>query len=176
MGTRNRTPATPAIHMKPGTGTDLIDSDDSDLGGMDKSIVLEGDMTLEELRDSLNTVSYHTDTPDFKSFTDNVAFMEERVLVNVHPSTDKNAELVIDVFNGGVPQRFIRGEWIIAKRKYVEVLARAKPFGLTTPEITDGNGNRTTKISLQHGMAYPFDMRDPNPRGQGWLQGILREA
>lgn len=171
---RNRTPA---VHVNPGSGTDLIDSTDYDHGGLDKSIVLEGDMTIEELRDSLNAnVAPDIDAGDFKQYAGNLAFMEERVLVRVLPSAEKNAEMVVDTYNDGIVQRFIRGEWVIAKRKFVEVLARAKPFGVQTPEIVDGNGDRATRIDTHVGLRYPFEMKDKNPRGQGWLQSILQEA
>lgn len=166
---------TPAIQVK-GSGK-VTDTQDIDTGGLDKSITLEADMSLEELRDSLNAhVSPDVDAPDFKQFAGNIEFMNEEVLVRIIPSAEKSAEQVIDVYNDGIPQRFVRGHWCIAKRKFVEVLARSKPFGVTTPEIIDGNGNRTTAIQLSHGMRYPFEMRDQNPRGQGWLQAILQEA
>ena len=167
---------TPAIQVREGSGKS-IDTYDSDLGGLDKSIVLESDMTIEQLRDSLNAhVSPDINTADFKEFAGNIDFFNEQVLVRVMPSAAKDDEQVIDVYNDGIPQRFIRGHWIIAKRKFVEVLARAKPFGVSTPEIIDGNGNRTTAINVAHGMRYPFEMRDSNPRGAGWLQSVLQEA
>jgi hypothetical protein len=170
---RNRTPAVTPDMM---TGTVGADSFDADLGGLDRSITLEHDLSLEELRDNLNaTVSMSSNDPAFKKFTADSAFMEEQVLVRVLPSADQNAEKIVDVYNDGRPQRFIRGEWTIARRKYVEVLARAKPFSVATPEITDGNGDRTTKIDINHGMRYPFEMRDKNPIGQAWLNDILSQ-
>lgn len=176
MNTKTRTQnLTPAIHVK--EGGKAIDTNDTDQGGLDKSIVLEGDMSLEDLRDSLNShVALDVDSPDFQKFAGNIDFMNEPVLICITPTADKGAEQVIDVYNDGIPQRFVRGHWTVAKRKFVEVLARSKPFGVTTPEITDGNGNRTTRIDVTHGLRYPFEMKDRNPRGQSWLQNILQEA
>jgi hypothetical protein len=170
---RNRTPVvTSDMH----TGTHAADSLDTDLGGLDRSITLDTDLSLEELRDSLNaTVSMSGSDPAFQKFTADSAFMEEQVLIRVLPSADQNAEKIVDVYNDGRPQRFIRGEWTISRRKYVEVLARAKPFSVATPEITDGNGDRTTKIDINHGLRYPFEMRDKNPIGQAWLNDILSQ-
>lgn len=168
---------TPAINVTAGSKSQLVDTQDSDLGGMDRSITLEADMTIEQLRDSLNSqVSPDINTADFKEFAGNIKFFDEQVLVRVLPSSEKNAEMVIDVYNDGIVQRFIRGQWVICKRKYVEVLARSKPFGVTTPEVVDGNGDRTTRIDITHGMRYPFEMKDSNPRGQGWLHSILQES
>ena len=177
MTNKNLTPAAPAVQVKQGSRSQNIDTQESDLGNLDKAIALEGDMTLEELRDSLNcSVSPDINTKDFKNFAGNMKFFNEKVLICIVTSADKNAEAVVDVYNDGIPQRFIRGQWIIARRAYAEVLARAKQFSVTTPEFVDGNGDRSTKIALTHGLRYPFEMRDKNPKGQGWLQSILQEA
>lgn len=166
---------TPAVQVKPsGYNTDATHTD---LGGLDKSIVLEGDLSLEELRDSMNAnISTHIDSQDFKQFAGNLDFMEERVMVRIMPTAEKNAEQIIDIYNGGVLQMFVRGEWVICKRKYVEVLARAKPFSVATPEVRDGAGGRTTSITTTTGLRYPFEMQDRNPHGEPWLRGILAEA
>lgn len=175
--TRNRTPALSGAAADMLTGTTGTDTLTVDLGGLDKSIELTGEVSLQELRDSLNShVSSSMDDPAFKKFTQDSAFMEQQVLVRVHPSTDKTSTKVVEVWNNGVPQRFIRGQFVIAKRKYVEVLARAKPFSVSTPEGFDGNGDRCTTINTQTGLLYPFDMQDPNPMGQVWLQSVLQEA
>lgn len=171
-----RTPAAPQLPSDALTGTNLTDTQDLDLGDNDKSITLDTDISLEDLRDALNaSVSQDTQDPAFKKFADETDFMNERVLVRILPSADQNAEKIVDVYNGGTPQRFIRGEWVIARRMFVEVLARAKPFGVTTPEIVDGNGDRTTKIDINHGQRYPLEMRDRNPIGQAWLANIYRQ-
>ena len=173
--TRNRTPATvPADAL---TGTTKLDAADIDQSHLDKSIGLGMDMSLEELRDSLNaTVSQSMDDPHLKQFFADAKFMEEEVLVRVAPSSNKDDEKIIAVWNDGKPQRMIRGEWTIVKRKYVEVLARSKPFGVTTPEVIDANGDRTTRIDTHNGSLYPFEMRDRNPIGQAWLARVMSEA
>jgi hypothetical protein len=177
MTARNRTPALSGAAADMLTGTQGTDTLTIDLGGLDKSIELTGEMSLQELRDSLNSnISGDMNDPHFKKFTQDSAFMEEQVLVRVHPSTDKSATKIVEVWNNGTPQRFIRGQFVIARRKYVEVLARAKPFSVTTPEVVDHEGNRTTRIDTQAGLMYPFDMNDPNPMGQVWLQSVLQEA
>jgi hypothetical protein len=173
MNTRNRPPA--AVPADALTGT--IKTEAFEVEGLDTTTSLAGDMTLEQIRDSINKPgTIDLGSPDFKNFADELAFMNEQVVVVVHESQDKNAEKVINVFNDGVPQRFVRGQATIVRRKYVEVLARSKPFSVATPEETDGNGDRTTNIRTTAGLMYPFEMRDKNPRGQQWLQRILAEA
>lgn len=169
---RNRTPAVQNDEL---TGTHLTAADGVD--GQDREISLGVELSLEELRDQLNKPgTIDIDSRDFKTLADELEFMNEKVLVRIAESSDKHAEKVINVFNDGVPQRFVRGEWTIARRKYVEVLARSKPFSVSTPETVDGNGDRTTAIRTTVGLMYPFEMNDRNPRGNAWLQRVLAEA
>ena len=152
--------------------------EENDVGG-DRELSLDTEMSLEDIRDQLNNQTVTIDIGDavnFESHAENLAFNEEQVLVCVFPSPDPNAEKIVEVFNNGIPQRFIRGQWQICKRKYVEVLARAKPFNVSTPEVSDNAGGRTTSIQTTTGLRYPFEMRDQNPRGAAWLQGILAEG
>lgn len=168
---------TQVAHSDTLTGTLKTDTNDIDVGGMDKSITLEADMTIEQLRDSLNaSVSHDVNDPGLRKFAADSAFMEEKVLVRVNPSADPGAMRIVESWCNGVPQRFVRGEWVVAKRMFVEVLARAKPFSVTTPEHVDGNGDRTNRIDTHAGQLYPFEMQDRNPVGQRWLQQILQEA
>jgi hypothetical protein len=173
MNTRTRTASPDML-----TGTTHVDPLNADIGAHDKEISLSpADNSLEALRDSLNaTVSHDINDPDFIKYTSDSAFMEEQVLVRIHESTDPNAEKIIPVYNDGIPQHFIRGQWTVCKRKFAEVLARAKPYSIATPEITDGNGDRTTAIRKTTALRYPFEMQDKNPRGQAWLHMIAQEA
>jgi hypothetical protein len=174
---RNRTPAAETVPADALTGTMKLEATDIGQDHLDKSIGLGMDMSLEELRDALNaTVSQSMDDPHLKKFMADAAFMEEQVLVRVAPSSSKDDPKIVEVWNDGRPQRMIRGEWTIVRRKYVEVLARAKPFGVTTPETIDANGDRTTRIDTHNGTMYPFEMRDKNPIGPAWLARILAEA
>lgn len=167
MNTRTRTVATPVKAD--------VDTTNIDVGTLDKSIELTADMTIEELRDQLNAGHGHVDSAMFKDFQESLAFMEEKVLVRVLPSAEPNAEKIVEVWNNGIPQRFIRDEWVVCKRKYVEVLARAKPFSVTTPESLDARGDKTRRIDTHNGQRYPFEMKDPNPKGAAWLNAIYME-
>lgn len=106
-----------------------------------------------------------------------LAFMEEMMTIEVATSTDKFAEPVVEVWNDGRVQRFIRGQEMTVKRKYVEVLARAKPDGFGSQEFTDGDGNRSYRYPKTTSLKYPFRViRDDNPRGADWLRGILNDS
>jgi hypothetical protein len=134
-------------------------------------------MTVQDMCDMLNQpLATDIESPEFKEFAATEEFMKETVAVRLHTTSEQNAEPIVEVFCNGIPQRFVRGHWIPVRRMFVEVLARAKPFTVRTPEYTDNNGDRTTRIDINTSLRYPFEMRDSNPAGQAWLNRILREA
>lgn len=105
-----------------------------------------------------------------------LAFLEEKMDVMVHESADPNAEPVVETWVNGVAQRFIRGQTQTVKRKYVEVLARAKNTGIMTKEVVDYEGARTTAIVKHTALKYPFSVvRDENPRGATWLKQVMSQ-
>lgn len=105
-----------------------------------------------------------------------LAFNEELVDVVVHESTEPNASPLVDTYVNGVPQRFIRGQTQRVKRKFVEVLARAKQTGIKT--IVDmSNGEPVNRIHRHTGLRYPFSIQhDANPKGAAWLRNILAQG
>ena len=106
-----------------------------------------------------------------------LAFMEELVTVVVHTTTDKNAEPVVHVANGGRNQFFPRGQEVTCKRKYIEVLARAKADSFRNEEYRDHEGNLGMRYPKSTSLKYPFSiLRDDNPRGPQWLKTVLAEA
>lgn len=143
---------------------------------LDKSISLDSSMSVQDMCDMLNQpIAVDTDSFEFKDYAANMAFMEEIVAVRLHPTNEQNAEPIVEVFCNGVPQRFVRGHWIPVKRKFVEVLARAKPFSVRTPEYVDNNGDRTTRMDINVAVRYPFETRDTQ-MGEAWLNRIRNEA
>jgi hypothetical protein len=105
-----------------------------------------------------------------------LAFMEEMVDIMVHESADPNAETIVETWVNGIAQRFIRGQVQTARRKYVEVLARAKSTGIQTREATDYNGDRTTAIVKHTALKYPFSvLKDINPKGATWLKQVMAQ-
>jgi hypothetical protein len=112
-----------------------------------------------------------------KSKMDMLAFMAEKVVVEVHTSEDKYAEPVVMLWNDGRPQAFPRGVRVTCARKYVEVLARARPVRFGNVEYTDAEGNKAVKWPKNTGLKYPFTVHeDANPLGRPWLEKIRSEA
>lgn len=109
-------------------------------------------------------------------YAKDLAFMEELVEVEVHESTDPNAEPVVDLYCNGIPQRFLRGVPIAVKRKYVQILTAARQTSMTTTVKVDGD-NVINRINKHSALRYPFRVvRDDNPKGSDWLRSTLQAA
>lgn len=123
------------------------------------------------LEDEIETV----DTPRWRDKAKMEAFMAEFVEIRVADTGGVNEEQFIDIGSNGVRQFVQRGVWQRVRRRFVEVLARAKRDVIHTPEFTDAAGNNSTRLVKTPVLRYPFEMRDKNPDGQVWLQRVLLE-
>ena len=106
------------------------------------------------------------------------AFMEETVVVRVNKPHERNAPLGLMLCVQGRSQYIVKGLAQRIKRKYLECLARAQRQFIETPETYGSNGQpngtKVTKTtSLEHDFAV---LRDDNPKGHAWLEGILAEG
>lgn len=117
------------------------------------------------------------DRPVDKKWAEAMAFNEEVIEVVVHTTSDKTAEKIVEVFNNGIRQMFIRGEKQKVKRKFVEVLARAKQTNYGNQQIKTDNGEEVYVYPASTALRYPFSVvNDPNPRGIDWLKSVLAEG
>jgi hypothetical protein len=101
--------------------------------------------------------------------------MEEIVEVMVHEAQGENPDRIVDIYCNGVPQRFIRGEPIKVKRKYVEILANARTQNMKTNVVREGD-NVYNRVDKHTSLRYPFQMTDSNPSGNAWLRGLLGKS
>lgn len=120
-------------------------------------------------------------------YIDQLAFNEEPVTIHIQPSADKNAANSIPVWvNGKGCECLINGQWIehaylpvntkiTLKRKYLEVLVRAKVDVVTT-EILDAQGERPeNRINRFTSAVASFSViEDKNPKGAEWLIELRR--
>jgi hypothetical protein len=112
-----------------------------------------------------------------QEWADDMVFANEMVEVTVHTTSDKNAEPIVEVYNNGIPQRFIRGKRQTVKRKFVEVLARCKMTTYGNQKIMLDGGDETYTYPESTALRYPFTVNaDSNPKGIDWLKSILSEA
>jgi hypothetical protein len=143
--------------------------------GQDQSfdIPATGALDRDDFKDAFEIV----DGPTGMDKAEMLKFMDENVQVRLMDVAEPNAAQIVQFSVNGVSQFMVRGKTQTIKRKFLEVMARAKTMAISTPEITDANGNRTTRIVKAYGSAYPFQViSDRNPKGAAWLEKILQEA
>lgn len=151
----------------------------------DLEIAQRAAVNLDVPRDneSLVSVEGHLDQSEIEA----LAFMEEPITIVLNPSTEKNAAKVVDCWvNGRGAEQLQNGKWMVCgwlpvghpvttKRKYAEVLARAKPETITTDvkKYEDREDNLAFRTAYSK---YPFSvLHDSNPRGTEWLVKILSD-
>lgn len=102
---------------------------------------------------------------------------EDVLTIEIHETEDKLADPLPMVAVNGRNQFIPRGVQVEVRRKFVEVLARAKPEAIETKEFLDGDGARAIRVDRRSALKYPFTLiHDPNPRyGQAWLRKLIAE-
>lgn len=117
------------------------------------------------------------DKPMPRDAIDAEAFMQEPVTIIVNPSQDPDDPMLVQVAVNGINQFMPRGEPITVKRKFVEVLARAKRTDFAQ-QLDERLGEaKFNLLRTMHSLKYPFSvLEDHNPRGRAWLTGVLAEA
>ena len=93
--------------------------------GQDKSVILPASGSIVQAVENLKDIEI-VDKPMQDSYAEELAFMEEKLEVVVNEDTNPNAENPVQISVNGVNQFFMRGQPQVVKRKFVEVLARAK--------------------------------------------------
>lgn len=141
--------------------------------GQRADLLIPNDGPLVREREEIAAV----DSPPNKSQLDELAFMEERVTIRIEPSADRFAKQVVDVYVNGVPEWIPVGQPYTVKRKYVEVLARAKQETISTVSGSTNDEDPVNRIQRFNSSKYPFTViNDPSPRGAAWLTRLLAEA
>jgi hypothetical protein len=109
-----------------------------------------------------------------------LAFNEELLTIQLHGTTDANAEQMVFLsVNGvgagpnGIPW-LPRDKPITLKRKFVERLCRARPIAYGNVEKTNAQGERYIDYPKSSALKYPFSViEDKNPLGGKWLSKLL---
>jgi hypothetical protein len=128
-----------------------------------------------EIIDNSENVEAVVGNTDLKKMLKDEKFMEETVMVMIHPTTSENEPPYAHLNVNGMNQIVPRGQNVPVKRKFVEVLARMKEtrYNQTTPNPSEPD---KTMMVARHGLAYPFVIvEDKNPKGRAWLEHILAE-
>ena len=109
-----------------------------------------------------------------------LAFMEEKIELYLHPGRDKNSPQFVDFSIGGRTVWVQVGKLTRMARKYVEVMARSQPVDVRTrshkiedsPEaLCVNDAVRTTFPNYAFSVTH-----DPSPIGGAWLARVMRES
>jgi len=129
-----------------------------------------------ELHDDQESVVPVAGNIDFRQLASDEAFMEERVTIMIHPTTDENQPNHVILNVNGVNQPVVRGVPTTIKRKYLEVLARMKETKYSQPQRDMANPEYGNQVMGRTALVYPFDVHeDANSKGRAWLQNIMAE-
>lgn len=116
------------------------------------------------------------DGPAWRSKAEALAFLEEKVRVMVHDTSDRNEQKLVPVWVDGRAQFFMRNTPQIVRRKFVAALASAKGVSYSQEHYKDVNGNDAIRNNPHTALRYPFSIiEDRNPLGGAWLAKILAE-
>jgi hypothetical protein len=119
-----------------------------------------------------------------------LAFMEEPVMIRIEPSQLDNAAMTVDCACNGKGAEILdarTGKWlelnvlpvglvVTTKRKYVEILARAKTMRVQTPDHADGKNIDKNDLTRRHARTHVFSVIKDTDRGTAWLTAILSES
>lgn len=133
-----------------------------------------GDIDREDFASNFDT---ETAPVNRDAYFKEIKFMEDPVTVLIPKGNDPDAEeQFIDVGCNGVRQFIERGVEQVVKRKFVEVLARAKREKISTPEFIDATGARATKLVRTPSLIHNFQVTEDTQEGRAWLRRVLAEA
>ena len=147
------------------------------------------DLGLDDLEREPEIVKAEGKDLEDKDRLANLAFAEEPLTIVIHPSSEKNAASSHPVWNQGLgAEILINGKWrsitwlpfnqqLVTKRKYVEIMARAKfdRVETITPQINNEDTLGTTKVQRFTSPVLSFSIiRDDNPKGAAWINEMLR--
>lgn len=112
---------------------------------------------------------------DFMETAKLEAFMNQKLLIIVHPATEEGALDVIVPMVNGINQPIIRGAECLVKRKYVESLARTRTTRYEQ-KILDAARPENIQMAENTALTYPFAvLDDPDSGGREWLKNILAQ-
>lgn len=104
-------------------------------------------------------------------------FMNERIVITIHETTDKNEPTHAYVGDNGVGVWIPRGRPVRLPRKYVETLARSQIRAYYQERDPNPHADEGIITKRRGGAAYPLSvLEDKNPKGRAWLQRVTHES
>jgi hypothetical protein len=123
-----------------------------------------------------------------QDYLDELAFMEDPITIRLEPSAERNAAKWLSIWcNGRGAEVLVNGQWLefkhlpvsqvlTTKRKYVEIIIRAKVDTVTTPDMSESADraemNRLERFTTPiHSFSI---LEDRNPKGPAWMAELRR--
>lgn len=105
-------------------------------------------------------------------------FMNEELDVLIHEPQQEGEPPVVEMEVGGIPCYAMRGVPQKLKRKYVEVLARARSAHVRHWYKQQGENTKNFQSFSSRALAFPFIVeKDPSGgKGRAWLASTLASA
>lgn len=128
-----------------------------------------------EFFDDQPVIETVSESRDFSKMAADEAFMNEKVTVLVHSTTDENQAPHVILNCNGTNQPIMRGIPTVIRRKYLEILARMKEtkYNQVTPNPAAPD---VSHMIARHGLSYPFELvEEKNPKGRAWLLNVMAE-
>ena len=113
------------------------------------------------------------DAYGFKDHAAELAFMEEKVEIFLHESTNPNEEPIVYVGVNGEGVWLKRGMQHTIKRKHMLNLLTARPVHYTTVEGTDRDGAKTVNLRAHTAVKYPFSIQKDTQKGNEWSRQFM---
>ncbi len=143
-------------------------------------------IAVEDLADRAPEIVVAENMSD-KDYQAELAFMEEPMTIRIDPSNEENAPMSYPVWcNGRGFEVLMNGKWVqiiyapvnvilVTKRKYVEILAKAKKDAIKTKHEETGSEIINNRVERRTSAMANFSIiRDDNPKGAEWLTELRR--
>jgi hypothetical protein len=163
-----------AINNPVSINTSRIEADEHLGGGGVRKFEHEGRLNDDDIDVIQPAERSDVGSPEFKNKMEALQFNEQELLVYIQ---DGQEDRVFSITVSGEECIFVKGRKHIAKRKFVEGLARAKPLHYSNELLKDAQGNDFYQHRESEQLRYPFSVeKDPaGDFGRAWLQRILKE-
>lgn len=102
------------------------------------------------------------------------AFMREKVVVILIPSSGENAPSIVPFGVNGRTVWIEPGVETIVERCYVERMARAKTTAIKQ-DLSPGQGEKLNTLYRRKGIDYNFQVTRDTQRGRDWLNKVMKE-
>lgn len=168
----------PPIASSPKSTKPIASTEDMEIG-KEVSISQRGPEP-QDLVGALPDVEVVSEKALRKDWMDLEAFMQEEleVFVQEPQNPDLGEQWIIPLTVGTITQRVARGVPQKIKRKYVEILCRARKVGIVARGYKDQTGEAVNDFRRNsRSLEYPFQvLHDPSgKKGIEWLQRTLRD-